>query len=180
MSGSRTGEVVPNEMRVATYTAFGFLFVCLLNASGLMLARATRGHRDLALRARSGLRVPPCCSRDWWRRASSVSPGAARARPSCFGLTAEALAPPQELESVTRVGPVALASTLLLSVVVTVLAGAFPAWRASRRSGAARADVGNRAGAVFIGLQIALTLAIVSNGLLLAREHLIARSGRVA
>lgn len=170
----RDREVVPNEMRVATYTAFGFLFVCLLNASGLMLARADRGRGDLTLRRALG------ASRIELLKQGLVEAGVLGATGGIIGfglvllgLAAERSLLPAELDSITRVGLPALSSTLALSVLVTLFAGAYPAWRACRQTAIARAGSGaNRTGAALIAVQIALTLAIVSNGLLFAREHL--------
>jgi len=123
-------HVVSNETRILMVVSFSFLFVCLLNAMGLMLARLFWGARDIALRRALGAR----------RRAVLVQCVVETAVVGLIGglvglaLTALSLLCLRQLMSeegsqLLHVDGMDVGITVLLAVVSTTLAGLYPIWR---------------------------------------------------
>jgi len=129
-------KVVPNEVRVATLVAFGFLLVCLVNASALMLARASRRSAELNLRRALGAsRVALLAQGLWESLAVGVVGAVAGLVLTLLGLRVLRHMVPEAIVRTTNVAPSIVALTILLGVVATVCAGMYPAWRSSRLAG---------------------------------------------
>jgi putative ABC transport system permease protein len=129
-------KVVPDEVKVSTLVAFGFLLVCLINAVGLMLARFSGRAGELGVRRALG------ASR--WNifgqcMTETVLVGVLG---GILGLGLTALGQATERALAGGDGPTArllysldtgmVLITAGVAVVATVLSGLYPTWRASR------------------------------------------------
>jgi putative ABC transport system permease protein len=134
-----TGNVVPPAIRASGYVADGFLVVCLVNAVGLLLAKFSSRVKELALRRALG------ASRAAIFRQCVTETLLIGILGGVFGLllTGAGLAGVRALLAVaSKQGlPVArlaslntdmVAITLVVAVAVTLCAGLYPTWRASR------------------------------------------------
>jgi putative ABC transport system permease protein len=125
-------KVVPDEVKLSTLIAFGFLVVCLINAVGLMLARFSSRAAELGVRRALGAsRWHIFCQCMTETVVVGVLGGALG-----IGLTAVGQA------SQRGNGPVArllysldtqmVLITVGVAIVATVCSGLYPTWRASR------------------------------------------------
>lgn len=128
-------KVAPDELRVATWLAFAFLFVCLVNATALMLARSSRRNAEFSVRRALGASRRHLFMQGM---AESLVVGLVGGLVGIVwtwgGLAALRALVPEAIRSTTRFAPEVLGQTLLLALFVTLLAGLYPAWRASRVS----------------------------------------------
>ena len=132
-------KVAPDEIRVATWVAAGFLLVCLVNAVALMLARSSRRAGEFSLRRALGASRRNLFLQGMWESLLvGLIGGAVGLLWTWAGLFALRSLVPPAIQSTTQLQPAVMALTLLLALVATVLAGLFPAWRASRTAGALR------------------------------------------
>lgn len=135
----RKGNVVPSAIRAVGYVADGFLIVCLVNAVGLLLAKFSGRATELALRRALG------ASRGAIFRQCVTETLLIGALGGLFGLllTAAGLAGLRVLLAVANQQGVPVsrlvslntdmvAITLIVAILVTVCAGLYPTWRASR------------------------------------------------
>jgi putative ABC transport system permease protein len=122
--------VVPGDVRLQMWLAFGFLAVCLLNTVGLLLAKFLRRSREIGVRRALGrlasrdLRAVPveagtvglaaACSA-WAWRCSACGP-CASSRPRTPNLA--------------HLDPSMLVTTFVLAIAASILAGIVPAWHA--------------------------------------------------
>jgi len=129
---------VPDTLRVSSVVAFGFLFVCLTNAAGLMLARFAGRSGDLGIRRAMGASRWDISVQCLIETAVVGVPGAVLG----LALTAAGLASQRALHMVSGAnGAVGRATaldgtmiliTVVLAVSATVCAALYPVWRASR------------------------------------------------
>ena len=124
--------VVGNDTRLATWVAFGFLCVCLVNLMALMLAKFTARQGEIGVRRALGAR-----RRDIFAQ-YLVEAGVVGAAGAVAG-TALALYGVQLLgqgladsPGFYRMDPRLLAATVLLSLACSLVAGLLPTWRAAR------------------------------------------------
>lgn len=159
---------VPQEYRLAPLVAFGFLMVCLINATGLMLARFNRRYRELALRRALGASRRSLMAQCLVEATLIGVAGAALGLLLlAAGISFNRAMLPVQLADFARVDARLIAATVLLAVAGTLLAGWFPAWRASRAP-AYRASVvlpRRWPGNLLVAAQVVLTLAIAANAL---------------
>lgn len=131
-------KVVPDEARVNTLIGMGFLAVCLINAVGLMLAKFARRANELGIRRALGASRADV----FFQCVIEVGVVGLLGGLLGLGLTAAGLAAnrallaPQarhmDLDTITRLDGGMVAITLTIAVLVTVCAGLYPTWRASR------------------------------------------------
>jgi putative ABC transport system permease protein len=132
-------KVAPDQLRVATWVAIGFLVVCLVNAVALMLARSSRRAAEFSLRRALGAsRRDLFLQGIWESMLIGAVGGAAGLLWTWGGLSALRRLVPEAIVETTALQPAVVALTAVLAIAVTVLAGLFPAWRASRTAGALR------------------------------------------
>ena len=126
-------HVVPDESRVTVVLSFGFLFVCLVNAVGLMLAKFMTRSAEIGVRRAIGAN----------RRAiftqCLVEAGVIGLAGGLLGLllTAAGLAGmrgllSQEIAALAHLDTVDVLATMALAVAAAVLAGLYPTWRAAQ------------------------------------------------
>lgn len=132
-------KVAPNELRVATWVAVGFLFVCLVNAVALMLARSSRRAAEFSLRRALGASRRNLFLQGLWESLFIGVVGAVAGLLWTWGgLNVLRGLVPEAIVETTTLQPAVVALTAALAIAVTVLAGLYPAWRASRTAGALR------------------------------------------
>jgi putative ABC transport system permease protein len=125
-------HVVPGEVNILLLVSFGFLLVCLLNATGLMLAKIMGRGADIGVRRALGAS----------RRAIFVqclietgvvglAGGLLGLILTGLGLMATRLLVTKEFMALTHLDVADVAITLILGVAATLVAGLYPTWRAA-------------------------------------------------
>ncbi len=123
-------EVVPSDVRLQTWLAFGFLLVCLLNTVGLLLAKFLRRGSEIGVRRALG------ASRRAIFLQCLVEAGAVGLAGGALGLGLAMLGlwavrqQPTDYASLAHLDPSMLLAAFALSLVASVLAGLLPAWSA--------------------------------------------------
>ncbi|HEX4023491.1 MAG TPA: ABC transporter permease [Steroidobacteraceae bacterium] len=123
--------VVPKDVRLQTWLAFGFLLVCLVNTVGLMLAKFTRRQGELSVRRAMG------ASRRALFGQLLVESGAVGLAGGIGGLLLALLGlslvrhRPTEYASLAHLDPAMLLITFLLAIGASLLSGVLPARRVS-------------------------------------------------
>jgi putative ABC transport system permease protein len=131
-----TMHIVPDEVRVNSLLAFGFLLVCLVNAVGLMLARFSAKASEYAVRralgaSRSDIFLQ-CLTETAMVGVLGGILGLALtalgliANRASLGYLAEIVGPLMNLD------PDVMALTVALAVGATLCSGLYPTWRATR------------------------------------------------
>lgn len=125
-------NLVPADVRLQAWLALGFLLVCMLNIVALLLAKFLRRGGEVSVRRAMGAR-----RRDIFAQLGMESALIGLAG----GLLGLALAQlglwsvrhrPDDYAKLAQMDGWMLAGTVLLAIVVSVLAGLLPAWRACR------------------------------------------------
>ncbi|MBB4706409.1 ABC transporter ATP-binding protein [Xanthomonas arboricola] len=123
-------KVVPSDVRLQTWLAFGFLLVCLVNTVGLMLAKFMRRSGEIGVRRALG-----ATKRSIFVQAL-VEAGAIGLTGGIIGLGLAGLGlwgmrqQPTSYADLAHLDPKMLLATFLLALLASVLAGLLPAWRA--------------------------------------------------
>ncbi|MBU6246374.1 MAG: ABC transporter permease [Xanthomonadaceae bacterium] len=123
-------KVVPGDVRLQVYLAFGFLLVCLVNTVGLMLAKFMRRAGELGVRRALG-----ASRRDVFTQLL-VESGVIGLAGGLGGLGLALLGlwavrhQPSDYAALARLDPAMLLTTFVLAVGASLLAGLLPAWRA--------------------------------------------------
>lgn len=123
-------KVVPSDVRLQVWMAFGFLLVCLLNTSGLLLAKFLRRSGEIAVRRALG------ASRREIFTQYLVESGVIGLVGGVLGLGVALLglwAVRQRsagYADLAQLDPAMLITTFVLAVVASMSAGLLPAWRA--------------------------------------------------
>jgi putative ABC transport system permease protein len=126
-------HAVMDEVKILVLVSFSFLFVCLLNAMGLMLAKIMGRAGDIGVRRALGAN----------RRAifgqCLIEAGVIGFAGGLLGLALTALGLAglrsllsEQVSLLTHFGLTDISIAVLLSVIATVLAGLYPTWRAAR------------------------------------------------
>lgn len=122
--------VVPDDVRLQTGLAFGFLLVCLVNTVGLMLAKFMRRAAELGVRRALG------ASRRALFAQLLVESGVIGLVGGIFGLLLAVLGlwlvrqRPSDYAALAHLDLSMLFTTFVLALCATLLAGLLPAWRA--------------------------------------------------
>jgi len=123
-------NVVPNDVRLQTWLAFGFLLVCLVNTIGLLLAKFMRRSGEIGVRRALG------ASRASIFAQALVEAGTIGLAGGVLGLGLALLGlwavrqQPASYAELAHLNPLMLATTFALALVASLLAGLLPAWRA--------------------------------------------------
>jgi putative ABC transport system permease protein len=125
-----TNEVVPNDVRLQVWLAFGFLLVCLVNTTGLLLAKILRRSGEIGVRRALG------ASRTDILRQCLVEAGLVGLAGALLGL-GFALGglwlvrqQPDAYAQLARLDSSMLVTTFALAITASLLAGLLPALRA--------------------------------------------------
>ena len=123
-------KVVPSDVRLQVWMAFGFLLVCLLNTSGLLLAKFLRRSSEIGVRRALG------ASRRAIFTQYLVEAGVIGFVGGLLGLAFALLglwAVRQRsagYADLAQLDPIMLITTFVLAMTASTLAGLLPAWRA--------------------------------------------------
>jgi len=123
-------QVVPDDVRLQTGLAFGFLLVCLVNTVGLMLAKFLRRAGELSVRRALG------ASRRALFAQLLIESGVVGLVGGLGGLLLALLGlwvvrhRPSDYAALAHLDPAMLLTTFLLALGASLLAGLLPAWRA--------------------------------------------------
>ncbi|MBN7136203.1 ABC transporter ATP-binding protein [Lysobacter enzymogenes] len=123
-------RVVPADVRLQMWLAFGFLAVCLLNTVGLLLAKFLRRSGEIGVRRALGATRRAIFAQCLVEAGSiGLAGGALGLALAQLGLWA-VRQQPVGYAALARLDPAMLATTFVLAVAASVLAGLLPAWRA--------------------------------------------------
>ena len=123
-------RVVPSDVRLQTWLAFGFLLVCLVNTVGLMLAKFLRRSGEIGVRRALG------AARRTVFAQLLVEAGMVGIAGGALGLLLALLGlwlvrqQPVDYARLAHLDPVMLAITFASAISASLLAGLLPAWRA--------------------------------------------------
>ena len=123
-------EVVPGDVRLQVWLAFGFLLVCLLNTVGLLLAKFLRRSSEIGVRRALG------ASRRSIFAQCLIEAGTVGLVGGVLGLGLAALGlwavrqQPTDYADLAHLDPAMLLTTFVLAVAASVIAGLVPAWHA--------------------------------------------------
>lgn len=127
-------KVVPGDVRLQVWLAFGFLLVCLLNTVGLLLAKFLRRSGELGVRRALG------ASRKTIFLQCMVEAGAIGLAGGILGLAFAWLGlwavrqQPTDYADLAHLDPSMLLATFALALIASLLAGLLPAWSAMQVS----------------------------------------------
>src|SRR5690606_36871338 len=122
--------VVPGDVRLQVWLAFGFLAVCLLNTVGLLLAKFLRRSSEIGVRRALG------ASRRAIFAQCLVEAGTVGLAGGLLGLALAQLGlwavcqQPVSYADLVHLEPLMLTTTFVLAIFASVLAGLVPAWQA--------------------------------------------------
>ncbi|MDO5506429.1 MAG: ABC transporter permease [Pseudoxanthomonas suwonensis] len=125
-------KVVPGDVKLQMWLAFGFLLVCLLNTIGLMLAKFLRRGGEYGVRRALG------ASRRAIFLQCVTEAGVVGIVGGALGLLLAWLGlwvvrqQPDDYAQLARMDPNMLVATFALAIGASMLAGWLPAWRAAR------------------------------------------------
>ncbi|MDB6162866.1 MAG: transporter ATP-binding protein [Xanthomonadaceae bacterium] len=123
-------KVVPGDVKLQLWLAFGFLLVCLLNTVGLLLAKFLRRSSEIGVRRALG------ASRRAIFMQCLVEAGAVGLAGGALGLGLALLGlwavrqQPASYAALAHLDLSMLVTTFVIAVVASLLAGVLPAWRA--------------------------------------------------
>ena len=124
--------LVPGDVMLQTWLALGFLFVCLVNIVALLLAKFLRKSGEISVRRALGAR-----RRDVFRQLGvesaliGLAGGILGIGLAELGLWAVRQRP-NDYAHLAQMNGGMLVATVVLAIVVSILAGLLPAWRACR------------------------------------------------
>lgn len=124
-------QVLPGDVKLQVWLAFGFLLVCLTNTVGLLLAKCLRRSTEIGVRRALG------ATRGAIFAQFLVEAGTLGLAGGVAGLGLAALGlwlvrqSPAEYAALAEMDWAMLALTLALSLAASLLAGLLPAWRAA-------------------------------------------------
>jgi putative ABC transport system permease protein len=127
-------QVVPNDVRLQTWLAFGFLVVCLVNTVGLLLAKVLRRSGEIGVRRALG------ASRRAILTQFLVEAGVIGLAGGVLGLGLALLGlwavrqQPASYAELANLDPLMLVTTFTLAIVAGLTAGLLPAWHACQVS----------------------------------------------
>jgi putative ABC transport system permease protein len=130
MSWLDHNKVVPSDVRLQTWLAFGFLLVCLVNTIGLLLAKFLRRSSEIGVRRALGATRRAIFSQFLIEAVTvGLVGGILGLGLAWLGLWA-VRHQPTDYAPLARLDLPMLAATFGLSLLASVLAGLVPAWRA--------------------------------------------------
>lgn len=126
-------HVVPSDTRVSMLVALGLLVVCLINTVGLLLAKFLRRSGEIGVRRAMGASRGAICAQFLVEAAViGVGGGVLGLLFTGAGVLSVGLILPVWMNGLVRIDPGLLLLTVLVAMIATLLAGLYPALRASR------------------------------------------------
>ncbi|RDS82467.1 ABC transporter permease [Dyella psychrodurans] len=130
MSWLSDQQVVPNDAKLQTYLAFGFLLICVVNTVGLLLAKCLRRSREIGVRRALG-----ATRRDIFTQ-FMVEAAIVGVAGGVLGLVLAVLGlwgvrhQPAQYASLAHLDVEMFLVTFAVALVASLIAGLLPAWRA--------------------------------------------------
>ena len=119
-------------MRILVLVSFSFLFVCLLNAMGLMVAKILGRAGDIGVRRALGAnRRAIFCQCLIEAGVIGFAGGLLGLALTALGLVGLRALLSEEVSRLTHFGLMDISIAILLAVFATILAGLYPTWRAA-------------------------------------------------
>jgi putative ABC transport system permease protein len=129
----QAAHIIPAEMRVSTVAAFGFLLVCLVNATGLMLAMLNRRAAEFSIRRAVGASRRQIFAQCLAEAAAVGVGGAALGLLlTVLGLFFERSVLREDYARLVQLSPDTVLMTVALALMAVAVAALYPAWNASR------------------------------------------------
>jgi putative ABC transport system permease protein len=126
-------HIIPGGVRVATVAAFGFLIVCLVNATGLMLAKLSNRLAEFSVRRALGANRSQIFAQCLAEAAAvGVGGGMLGVGLLVLGLAFERVVLREDYARLIRLDSNAVVTALGLALVTVVFAALYPAWHTSR------------------------------------------------
>ena len=126
-------HVVPSDTKVSLLVALGLLLGCLVNTAGLLLAKFLRRSGEIGVRRALG--APRSALYAQFLTEAGVvgaAGGVLGLLLTGVGVACVKFVLPGDIATLARLDPSLLMLTLLMSVLVTLLSGLYPAFRAAR------------------------------------------------
>jgi putative ABC transport system permease protein len=123
-------QVVPDDAKLQTYLAFGFLLICIVNTVGLLLAKCLRRSREIGVRRALG-----ATRRDIFMQ-FMVEAAMIGIAGGVLGLVLAVLGlwgvrhQPAEYASLAHLDVEMFLFTFVVALIASLIAGLLPAWRA--------------------------------------------------
>jgi putative ABC transport system permease protein len=131
----QAAQMTPPGIRISVIAAFGFLLVCLFNATGLMLARLSGRVTEFSVRRALGAsrrQIFGQCLAD--AALVGVGGGALSVAVTLLGLALERQILREDYSRLIFVDATVVIEALILAVAAMIFAAVYPAWNASRHS----------------------------------------------
>lgn len=125
-------HVVPGDVRLQTWLAFGFLLVCLVNTAGLLLAKFLRRAPEVGVRRALGASRGAVFAQLLVEAGAVGLCGGAAGLPLALGGLWLVRQQPSDYAGLAHLDPAMLGVTFVLAIGASLLAGWLPAWRACR------------------------------------------------
>jgi len=126
-------DVVSDEVRILVLVSFSFLFVCLLNAMGLMLAKIMGRSREIGIRralgANRGAIFMQCLIESAVIGLLGAALGLLLTHLGLLGLRALLS---ESIAALTHLDVLDIGIVILVAVASAILAGMYPTWRAAQ------------------------------------------------
>ncbi len=133
MQWLRYRHVVPNELGLLVFASFGFLFVCLMNAMALMLARIIGRSQDISVRRALGASrtaiIGQCLVETVFIGVLGAILGLLL---TLLGLLIMHSALADDFAALTYMNAKVIGIEVLLAIAATLGAGLYPVWRAAQ------------------------------------------------
>jgi putative ABC transport system permease protein len=126
-------HVVPSDTKVSLLIALGLLIVCLVNTAGLLLAKFLRRSSEIGVRRARG--APPAAIYAQFLTEGAIiglAGGVVGLVLTGIGVLGVGLVLPREIANLAHLDVSLLLTTLAVSVIASVLAAAYPTFRAAR------------------------------------------------
>ena len=123
-------QVVPDDVRLQTGLAFGFLLICIVNTVGLLLAKCLRRSREVGVRRALGATRAAVFAQ------FMVESGMVGIAGGVLGLIFAELGlwairhQPAQYASLARLDVSMFLATFVIALIASLIAGLLPAWRA--------------------------------------------------
>jgi putative ABC transport system permease protein len=126
-------HVVPDESRILVVVSFGFLFVCLVNAVGLMLAKFMTRASEIGVRRAIGANRRAVFTQCLVETGViGLAGGVLGLVLTAFGLIGMRSLLSKDMAALTHLDLIDMVVTVALAVLAAMLAGLYPTWRATQ------------------------------------------------